>query len=758
MGTRNRIDRGKEKMALRLSGRERPGVRIGPRGRAPRSGQERGPLAALTDWVLTHRRLVVAVWLAAAVAGAASASSATHALSQRSSLPGRPGFEANQLIQRLYGNGGATAPFVAVLTLPRGDRVDAPAVRVAIASAMRAVQTRLPGSRVVSYALTGDPRFASRDGRTSFALIYPPSQPDGQNPVAGALPRTKAALAGVSVGGGHFELTGVDPLSSNGSGAGQGVLVETLLGAVGALAVLAFVFGSLLAFVPLLIAAIAIPTCFLIIWAIASLTQVFFIVQYLVALIGLGVAIDYSLLVVVRWREERAHGLDNQEAVSRAMATAGRAVFFSGTTVAIGLVALLALPVPFLRSVGYAGMLIPLISVAVALTLLPVLLGTLGPGLDWPHRRSDERASRAWTRWGALITHHRWAAALAALAVLAALIVPVFSLKLDNPNVNALGKSGPAHRALVRLESAGIGPGTLSPIEVLTAAGTTRTLSGKLDTLPGAQLVTAPTGPAWQHGGRGIVDVLPRVDGSSSAGRQLLSQVRTISKTIPGAMVGGQEAQSRDFVAAVYGSFPLMFSLIALITFVLLARAFRSLLLPLKAVLLNILSLAAAWGVLVLIWQQGHGSHLLYGIAATGAITVYIPLLVFAFLFGLSMDYEVFILARIREEYDRTRSTSAAVVSGLGRTGRLVTSAALILFLAFLSLASGPETEVKILATALAAGVLLDATIIRALLVPALITLLDTWNWWLPRPLARMLRVPATPSHPPARATGATGR
>ena len=696
----------------------------------------------LTDWVLTHRRFVVAFWLAAAVAGAASASSATHALSQRSALPGKSGYEANRLIQRLYGNGGATAPFVAVLSLPSGQPVASSSARAAIARATHAVQTRVPGSRVVSYATTANPRFVSRDGRTSFALIFPPSQPDGQNPVADALARTKAALAAASVDGSHFQITGVDPLSRNSGGGGQGVLVETLLGAVGALAVLAFVFGSLLAFVPLLIAAVAIPTCFLIIWGITSFTSVFFVVQYLVALIGLGVAIDYSLLIVVRWREERAHGAANQEAVKRAMATAGHAVFFSGSTVAVGLLALLALPVPFLRSVGYAGMLIPLISVAVALTLLPVLLSTLGPRLDWPHRRSDERASRAWTRWGELITRHRWPAALAALAVLAALIVPVFSLKLDNPSVNALSKSGPAHQALATLESTGIGPGALTPIEVIAPATTGRQLMRKLNRLAGAHLVTSPAGASWRRKGLRIIDVIPSADGSSSAGRQLLSRVRTISKTIPGAMVGGQEAQSRDFVAAVYGSFPLMFGLIALITFILLARAFRSLLLPLKAVLLNLLSLAAAWGVLVLVWQQGHGSQLLYGIAATGAITAYIPLLVFAFLFGLSMDYEVFILSRIREEYDHTGNTSAAVVTGLGRTGLLVTSAALILFLAFVSLASGPETEVKILATALAAGILLDATVIRGLLVPALISLFGAWNWWLPHPLARLLRMP----------------
>jgi putative drug exporter of the RND superfamily len=184
-----------------------------------------------------------------------------------------------------------------------------------------------------------------------------------------------------------------------------------------------------------------------------------------------------------------------------------------------------------------------------------------------------------------------------------------------------------------------------------------------------------------------------------------------------------------------------MIALIAAITFILLARAFRSLILPLKAVILNIVSVAAAWGVLQFVWQAGHGSDEIWGIAPTGAITAWIPLMLFAFLFGLSMDYEVFILARVREEYDRTGSTTQAIVNGIGRTGRLVTSAALILFLAFISMASGPQTDVKVMATGLAAGILLDATVIRALLVPALVSLFGRWNWWLPAMPARLLRV-----------------
>jgi RND superfamily putative drug exporter len=188
-----------------------------------------------------------------------------------------------------------------------------------------------------------------------------------------------------------------------------------------------------------------------------------------------------------------------------------------------------------------------------------------------------------------------------------------------------------------------------------------------------------------------------------------------------------------------------MIGLIAFLTFVLLARAFRSLLLPLKAVILNVVSVLAAWGVVALVWQEGHGSSAIWGIDPTGSIAAWIPLMVFAFLYGLSMDYEVFILARMREEYDKTGNTDQAVVTGLGRTGRLVTSAALILFLAFVSMASGPQTDVKILATGLAAGILLDATVIRALLVPAVVSLFGRWNWWLPPGPARLLRVRPSP-------------
>jgi RND superfamily putative drug exporter len=506
--------------------------------------------------------------------------------------------------------------------------------------------------------------------------------------------------------------------------------------------------------VPILMAIASIMTTFLLLLGLTELTDVSPIVQFLVALVGLGVAIDYSLLVVSRWREERSHGRSGDEAVQRAMETAGRAVVFSGITVAIGLLALIALPLPFLRSMGYGGMLIPLVSTLVAITLLPVILAKAGARLDWPHRRTDDKASRAWTRWAQAVSRRRWLAAGAGLAVIVALALAATDLQLGTSDADTIAKQGDAKQGLTALEDAGIGEGSILPHEILVTGSTDPArVAADLNEVDGIHGAVAPSGPGWNRGGTHIVEAIPVPDSGTSEGHDTLSAVRdTAHAAGADVRVGGGPAGNQDFIDAVYGSFPLMIALIAITTFILLARAFRSLLLPLKAILLNILSVAAAWGVLVLVWQEGFGSEAIWGIQATGSVQSWMPLIIFAFLFGLSMDYEVFILSRMREEYDRTGSTGEAVVQGIGRTGRLVTSAALILFLAFTSMASGPDTSVKMFATGLAAGILIDATIIRALIVPAVISLMGRWNWWLPTWPARLLRV--EPSLPRRVATG----
>lgn len=278
------------------------------------------------------------------------------------------------------------------MKLPDGKSVDSPGVSGQLDAALAKVEAALPGARAASYASTGDRAFVSDDGRTTFALVYIPAK-GGVDQGQPEARRAQAALAGVTVGGSPVEVTGLDALRASAGeneGNGTGVLLGTLLAALGALLVLVFVFRSLMAIVPLLMALVAIPTTFLLVWPIASVTEVSVIVQFLVALIGLGIAIDYALLVVVRWREERQQpNTTNEAAVRNAMRHAGSAVVFSGTTVAIALLALLAVPIPALRSIGIAGLLIALVSVAVAITLLPVVLATVGPRLDWPRNRRD---------------------------------------------------------------------------------------------------------------------------------------------------------------------------------------------------------------------------------------------------------------------------------------------------------------------------------------------------------------------------------
>jgi putative drug exporter of the RND superfamily len=708
-------------------------------------------VSSLTRWVLAHKRLVVIGWIALTIAGIAAAGPASNALKGEFSVPGKEGWATTVAIAERYGTDrNGSRPLVPVVTLPDGKTVNSPGARADLQRVDERLKAALPGARIASYASTGSEAFVSEDGRTAFALVYPRPESAssfGENPKAADAARS--AIAGVTVAGAPLHLTGYDALAKDGgNGSGPGVLVEALIGGLGALVVLAFVFASFLALVPMAMAFASIMTTFLLLYGLTQITTVSPIVQYLIALIGLGVAIDYTLLVATRWREERSNGRTGDEAVQQAMETAGRAVLFSGVTVAIGLLALIALPVPFLRSMGYGGALIPLVSTLAALTLLPVVLAKLGPRLDWPHRRSDRDASRAWTAWATAVARRRWLAAGTGIAVIAALAVAATDLRLGNSNPDTIARSGDARQGLVALERSGIGSGALLPHEVLVQGATSpERVAATLDRVDGVHGAVAPSGSDWRRGGTGLVEAIPIADSGSKQGKATLQDVREAAhSTAANVGVGGVPAVNDDFVHAVYGSFPLMVGLIALTTFVLLARAFRSLLLPAKAIALGILSVAAVWGVLTLVWQQGHGSDEIWGIAATGSISSWIPLMVFAFLFGLSMDYEVFILARMREEYDRTGSTDTAVIRGIGRTGRLVTSAALILFLAFVSMASGPETDVKIIATGLAAGILLDATVIRALIVPAVVSLMGRWNWWLPHWPARLLRVePSVP-------------
>jgi RND superfamily putative drug exporter len=683
-------------------------------------------------------------WLLIMVAGGVAAGKTSDRLTIDFSLPGQPGTEASNLIVHAVGNGGNTVPMLATITLPEGQTITGHEDE--IAQAFDAVATGVPGVRVIDEANTGDQAFRTDDDRTAYAMVfYPfPKSLTEQLPTEPIRTALEAAVPqGATVG-----VTGLDALAVGDESGGPGVLTETLLGSVGAFLVLAFVFASLLAFLPLVIAAVSILATFLMLLPLTYLTDVSFIVQFLVALVGLGVAIDYSLILVTRWREERDHGKENHDAVIAAMETAGHAVLFSGLTVAIGLLALIVLPVPFMRSIGMGGALIPFASVLVTLTLTPAILGGIGPRVDWPKIRHENVASRGWSRWARLVVRRRWWAAGVAFLALGLLFVAFLGIKIGQPSSDSLASTGPAVTALHTLEDGGVPTGVLTPIEVIVESDQAADAAAALGDIEGIDAAFVPTDASSSGDGRTVVVLVPHEETVNSTSVEVVKRVTAAADTTPGVLgVAGLGTAQVDFLHAVYGNFPLMLTIIALLTFVLLVRAFRSLLLPFKAVVLNLVSLTAVYGAMVLFWQKGYGSDELFGIAATGAVTFWVPLMVFAFLFGLSMDYEVFILSRIREEYDGGRSTNEAVIEGIGRTGRLVTSAALILFLAFAALASGPGTDLKIMATALGFGILLDATIVRSLLVPSLVSLFGKWNWWLPDWAARLLRVERSHLH-----------
>ena len=706
----------------------------------------------IAEFVLRHRRLIGISWAVIVIAGVLLTQRTNDRLVIDFSLPGQPGTQTANQIDREFHAGGKTAPYVVTITLPAGQSVSQQSD--AIGRSFATVAQQVPDTRVVDEANTGDQVFRTKDDRTAYALLFyrflhDPTAKLPTDAIRAAL--QQAAPAGSTVG-----VTGEDALAVGDDSGGNGVFAEVLLGGLGALAVLAFVFASFLALLPLVVAAASILTTFILLLPLTYLTDVSFIVEFLVALIGLGVAIDYSLILVNRWREERDHGRDNHDAVVIAMETAGHAVVFSGVTVAIGLLALVVLPVPFMRSIGMGGALIPLASVLTTLTLTPAILGGIGPRVDWPKIRHENKASRSWSAWARGVVRNRYVAAGAAVLALGALFVAFLGIKIGLASSNSLAKNGKAYVALQGLKHGGVTTGVLTPMEVLVDSADADAVRSKVAAVDGVAAAVLATGPGETANGHSIVVAIPQKETVNSSTVDPVRHVKDAVDGEPGVIgVAGIGADQIDFLKAVYGNFPLMLTLIALLTIVLLARAFRSILLPVKAVLLNLITLAATLGFMVLFWQSGHGSGSIFGVSATGAVTFWIPLMVFAFLYGLSMDYEVFILARIREEYDRGGSTDGAVITGIGRTGRLVTSAALILFLAFVALASGPGTDLKTFASALGFGILLDATVVRSLLVPALVSMFGKWNWYLPDWTAKVLRV--QPSHPHAEPAPAAG-
>lgn len=475
----------------------------------------------------------------------------------------------------------------------------------------------------------------------------------------------------------------------------------------------------------------------------------------LATMIGLGVGIDYALFLVTRHRENLARGLTVEESVGRAVATAGQAVIFAGGTVVIAILGLGVAGIPFVTAAGIGTAVIVAIMVITSVTLLPAFLGLAGTWINrlGVHRRASangsavatQQVSPGWERWGRHVSTHAWPYAIGVTAVLLALTAPVLALRLGNPDQGTLPETRTERRAY-DLVAEGFGPGINGPLVIAVDISEDPSVVEPLTTGVGADVGIAAVAPPEVNPDAGVATLMafPTTSPQDEATVETINRLRTevfppvLDNSPARAHVGGPTATLSDIAGQVTDRMPWFIAAVILLSFVLLTLVFRSILVPLKAALLNLLSIGAAYGVLVMVFQWGWGKDLI-GLESTVPIISFIPMFMFAILFGLSMDYEVFLLSRVREEYLLSGDNDASVIHGIASTARVITSAALIMIAVFGGFVLGDDPTIKMFGLGLATAIFVDATIVRVVLVPATMKLMGDANWWIPRWLDRLL-------------------
>jgi len=705
-----------------------------------------------TRVVIRWRFVVIVLWVALVVVGAFLAGRLPGLLSTSLAVPGTSSEQADAILTQHFGE-NIEGTFTVVFHVANPSAPTLHAMDKRFATAARAVPTgHVMALRPVEGILYGNVG-------TSLDLQQAASY-------TGALRHAlkDSGLPTAYVTGAPALQYDIQPILEADLRRGEAIAV------LAALVLLSIVLGpSVALLIPLAVAASTTTAALAIIFALAHEFLMVLYVPNLVQLIGLGLAVDYSLLIVHRFRQElvdRERTVD--DAIVATMASAGRTVLFSGIAVAIGLSVVLVIPVPFVRSLGFAGLVVPLVSVVAALTLQPSLLSLLGRRGMWRARLSRSGAKRdgergLWPRLARVVMRRPLVVLVGSFAVLVAAAVPTVWLQLTPGSVVAIPQDIQSARALALLRNR-IGPGVITPIEVVLDAGapgratapaiSAATLRLAHELLGDPEVFVVAIGSRVPY-----VDssdqyrqmiVIGRHDFGQEATQRLVHQIR--SRFLPAARfpsalrvyVGGAPAQGADFLTRVYGAFPWIVLLVLALAYLVLLRAFRSLLLPLMAVLLDAISVAAAYGLLVVIFRFGVGADVL-GLYRVSQIEGWVPIFMFAMLFGLSMDYEVFFVTRMRESWDNCGDNSRAVTDGLTHTGRVVSAAALVMVGALSGLVAGHVAGLQELGAGLALGVLLDATIVRGLLMPSLMALLGSWNWWLPVPIARLARVEVSP-------------
>ena len=698
---------------------------------------------------------MIALWVVAALALVVVAQSTGERYSDNLSLPGTDSTDATNLLQdklpqQAYGSNPV------VLQAHSGTLTDAknkPTVQAAVASL----------NKVRHVIRTVDPTSSSG---ASFL---------SKDKTIGYIPVTLDVGAGdLNVEDAQAVSDGADPARSGGRKVAIGGYVgqklskpatesSEAIGLAAAVVILLFAFGTATAMaLPIATAVLGLAVALSIIRLLGHAIEIPTIGPTLATMIGLGVGIDYALFLVTRHKLQLRQGMEMQESVARAAATAGGAVVFAGITVVIALISLAAADIPIVTAMGTTAAIAVVVAVLAATTLLPALLGALGPRIDslrvkLGSTHPDDHRPHGWTRWARGVSARPWRAALASVVVLGVLAVPVLNLQLGQADTGALPTSTTARQAY-DLITKGFGVGTNGPLLISASLGTpatpaqagqspatdTRltTLENDIAKTPGVQSTTPATLDA--KGDAAVFTAIPTTAPSSDQTVDLVNNLR--DNVIPAALkgtnvkadVGGQTAGYIDLANRISEKLPSMILIVVALSFLVLLLAFRSLLVPLKAAVMNLLSVAAAYGVVTFVFQEGHGAKLI-GLDGGIPIVSFVPLLMFAILFGLSMDYEVFLLTQVHEHYKEHSDPSRAVIEGLANTGRVITSAALIMVFVFGSFILNGDPTVKEFGVGLAVAIAIDATVVRCLLVPAVMVLLRARAWWLPTWLGRVV-------------------
>ncbi len=655
------------------------------------------------------------------------------------------------------------ADLVAIVTATGGD-VDDPEV-TATATALTEEFAAIDGTDdVVSYWSLGSPApLRSVEGDRALILMrFPGAEEDPER--AETIESILDDYSGLERNGLTVGLAGSEPVFAAVGETIEGDLARAEMIAVPlTLLLLLFVFGGVVAAgLPLVVGAISVFGAFMVLWTVTQFTNVSIFSINLVTALGLGLAIDYSLFIVSRFREERALGRSVDDAVVRTVETAGRTVAFSAITVAISLSALLIFPLYFLRSFAYGGIGVLVVAMVVSVVALPALLAVLGPRVDSLQlfkRRQAPVGTGFWHRLATGVMRRPGAVAIAGVTFLLALGVPFLSVEWGVPDDRVLPESTEVREqsdilrtqfdsseadAFAIVASGGVDTAAIESYAAAVSSvdGVARVDSAVGRFVAGANVATDPSlaqfDPAASASGDATwFNVVPAVEPISVDAERMVGEIRTIDSPFDETLVGGASAALVDSKSAIFSLVPYAAAIIVVATFVLLFLMFGSLLVPIKAIVLNALSLTATFGLMVWVFQEGNGADLL-GFTPTGLTDISMPILMFCVAFGLSMDYEVFLLSRIKEEYDRTGDNDLAVAIGLEKTGRLVTAAALLLSITFFAFATSGVTFIKLFGLGLAVAVLVDAFIVRSTLVPALMKLAGDWNWWAPTPLRRI--------------------